>query len=95
MARTFGPAGNRSTQADRGVRGLRTRAASITITGDLNIDMRFTRVAAPLQSPTVVAEVSDGDILNPDPGQRFFIRDEMLDGNWAGPVRRSPSGTAC
>jgi hypothetical protein len=35
----------------------------------------------PLQSTTVVTEVRDGDTLNPDPGQRFFIRDEMLDGN--------------
>ena len=34
-----------------------------------------------VQSVTVRADVSDGDVLNPDPAQRFFIRDEMLDAN--------------
>lgn len=48
---------------------------------DLSVDLRFTELTATAQSTTVVADASTGDILNPDPGQRFFIRDEMLDGN--------------
>jgi hypothetical protein len=54
---------------------------TITVMGDLNVDLRFTQLAATAQSTTVIADVSAGDILNPDPGQRFFIRDEMLDAN--------------
>ena len=34
-----------------------------------------------VQSVTVRANLNDVDVLNPDPAQRFFIRDEMLDAN--------------
>jgi hypothetical protein len=48
---------------------------------DLNLDVRFTQLAPSVQSTTVIADVSGGDILNPDAAQRFFIHDEMLDAN--------------
>lgn len=54
---------------------------SVQVTGDVNIDLNFSQLAPSIQSTTVMAEVSGGDIRNPDPGQRFFIRDEMLDAN--------------
>jgi carboxypeptidase family protein len=53
----------------------------IAVAGDLKIDLRFTTLAPSTQSTTVVAEISASDILNPDPAQRFFIRDETLDAN--------------
>jgi hypothetical protein len=53
----------------------------VNVAGDLNIGLHFSQLAPSVQSTTVVADVSSGDILNPDPGQRFFIRDEMLDAN--------------
>jgi hypothetical protein len=53
----------------------------ITAAGDLNIDLSFTEFAAPVQSVTVIARAAGGDLRNPDPAQRFFIRDETLDAN--------------
>jgi hypothetical protein len=53
----------------------------LTVAGDVNFDLRFTVLAPSVQSTTVVAEVSAGDTLNPDPAQKFFIRDETLDAN--------------
>src|SRR5277367_2792292 len=53
----------------------------IAADGDLNLDLRFTQLAPSRQSTTVVADVTSGDVLNPDPAQRFYVRDEMLDAN--------------
>jgi hypothetical protein len=53
----------------------------IIASGDLNVDLRFAQIASSVQSVTVSAEASSGDIQNPDPSQRFFIRDETLDAN--------------
>jgi len=53
----------------------------ITAVGDPKVDLTFTQLAPSVQSVTVSASVSAGDILNPDPGQRLFIRDETLDAN--------------
>jgi hypothetical protein len=53
----------------------------ITAAGDPQVDLTFTQLAPSVQSVTVSAQVSGGDILNPDPAERFFIRDEMLDAN--------------
>ena len=53
----------------------------VSATGDGNVDLQFTKLAPSVQSTTVIADVSAGDILNPDPAQRFFIRDETLDAN--------------
>jgi hypothetical protein len=53
----------------------------ITGAGDLKIDLQFTKLAPSTQTMDIVADVNGGDVLNPDPGQRFFIRDEMLDAN--------------
>jgi hypothetical protein len=53
----------------------------INVTGDLSVDLHFISMAPVAQFTTVAAATAGGDILNPDPAQRFFIRDEMLDAN--------------
>src|ERR1017187_9549592 len=49
--------------------------------GDLKIDLAFAQPAPNHESVTVTADVSQGDILNPDPGQSVVIRQEILDAN--------------
>jgi hypothetical protein len=49
--------------------------------GDLKIDLAFAQPAPNHESVTVTADVSQGDILNPDPSQSVVIRQEILDAN--------------
>src|SRR5215472_10751149 len=53
----------------------------INVTSDLSVDLRFTSLAPLAQFTTVATAAAGSNILNPDPAQRFFIRDEMLDAN--------------
>ena len=53
----------------------------VTVDGDLQVDLRFTKFAPSLISITVSAEAGGNDISKPDPARRILIRDEMLDAN--------------
>jgi hypothetical protein len=54
----------------------------LTITGsNLEVDLHFTNVAPHSDAATATADVSDLSIQNPDPAQRFLIREELLDAN--------------
>ena len=61
--------------------GFATIEKSINVTSDLNVDLRFTSLAPLAQFTTVRTGAAGSDILNPDPAQRYFIRDEMLAAN--------------
>jgi hypothetical protein len=54
---------------------------AINVTSDLSVDLRFTSLAPLAQFTTVATAAAGSNILNPDPAQRLFIRDEMLDAN--------------
>lgn len=47
----------------------------------LTLKLQFTQLAARSDTVTVTADVKDLDIQNPDPAQRIFVRDEILDAN--------------
>ncbi len=49
--------------------------------GVLTVNLQFNRLASRSEDITVTADVKDLDIQNPDPAQRIFIREEILDAN--------------
>jgi hypothetical protein len=53
----------------------------VAVTGDVQVDLRFTKFAPSLISITVSAEAGGSDPSNPDPARRIYIRDEILDAN--------------
>ncbi|MGI8990971.1 MAG: carboxypeptidase regulatory-like domain-containing protein [Bryobacteraceae bacterium] len=55
---------------------------ALSITGGVvDVDLHLTKISAQQQSITVTADVTDVDILFPDPAQRIFVRQEILDAN--------------
>src|ERR1035441_2295922 len=48
---------------------------------DVEVDLAFAQPAPHHESVTVTADISQGDILNPDPAQSVVIRQEILDAN--------------
>jgi hypothetical protein len=49
--------------------------------GDVTVDLAFAQAVPHHESVTVVADIPEGDILNPDPAGRVLIRGEILDAN--------------
>jgi len=83
-----GPDGVYRLEVDRGQHvligesdGLVAVQQAITALSDQRVELRFARFATSVQSVTVHADGSNGDMMNPDPAQRVFIHGEMLDAN--------------
>jgi hypothetical protein len=49
--------------------------------GALTVNLQFDQLASRSEAVTVTADVKDLDIQNPDPAQRIFVREEILDAN--------------
>jgi len=47
----------------------------------LTVNLQFVRMASHADTVTVTADVKDSNIRNPDPAQKIFVRDEILDAN--------------
>lgn len=47
----------------------------------LSMRIQFTRLATRAEALTVTSDIRNADLLNPDPSQKLFIRDEILDAN--------------
>ena len=63
--------------------GFRPVTRSVTvrpgITSDIEISMG--QLSPRIESVTVTADVSQGDILSPDPAEKVFVRQDLLDAN--------------
>jgi hypothetical protein len=58
-----------------------TQLLNIVDTGASTVNLRFDRLVSRTDAVTVTADVKDLDVQNPDPAQRIFIREEILDAN--------------
>jgi len=58
-----------------------SRTVNIADGGALTVNLQFDRIASRSEAVRVTADVKDLDIQNPDPAQRIFIREEILDAN--------------
>ena len=46
-----------------------------------NFEVRLEKIAAQNESVTVTADVNESDVLSPDPGEKVFVRQDLLDAN--------------
>lgn len=58
-----------------------TRTLTVKAGAALEYDLEFARLAARNEAVTVTADVTTADIENPDPAQRIFVRQQILDAN--------------
>jgi hypothetical protein len=49
--------------------------------GVLPITIRMTKLASHIENVTVTADVNESDVLSPDPGEKVFVRQDLLDAN--------------
>ena len=49
--------------------------------GALTVDLQFSRLAARNDTVTVTADVKDIDVLSPDPAEKVFASEDLLDAN--------------
>jgi hypothetical protein len=70
-------------------RGFAPVTGSIALSDDNQTrDIHFIRVASQSASVIVSGDVNELDILNPDPAERVFVSQDLLDAN-PGPARRA------
>jgi hypothetical protein len=58
-----------------------SRTVVIASAEAVTVNLQFDRLAPHAESVTATADVRDFDIQNPDPAQRVFVREEILDAN--------------
>src|ERR1700678_4317820 len=58
-----------------------TRPITIRSTGNPEIEIQMTQLSSRIENVTVTADVNESDVLSPDPGEKVFIRQELLDAN--------------
>ena len=63
----------------RGIRGGNRKPWPFT--GVVNFDLRLAKVSVRNESVTVTADVNESDVLSPDPGEKVFVRQDLLDAN--------------
>ena len=63
--------------------GFRQAARSITLprTGDSVIEIQMTQLSSHVENVTVTADVNQLDVLAPDPAEKVFLRQDLLDAN--------------
>jgi Carboxypeptidase regulatory-like domain len=63
--------------------GFRPVLQSITVrpTGNPVIAIQMTQLSTHTESITVTADVNESDVLSPDPGEKVFVRQDLLDAN--------------
>jgi len=63
--------------------GFRPFSRPITVHPDSNspIDIQLTELASRIETVTVTADVNQSDVLSPDPGEKVFVRQDLLDAN--------------
>jgi hypothetical protein len=58
-----------------------TRPITIRSTGNPEIEIQMTQLSSRIENVTVTADVNETDVLSPDPGEKVFVRQELLDAN--------------
>jgi len=58
-----------------------TRSITVRSTGNPEIEIQMTQLSSRIESVTVTADVNESDVLSPDPGEKVFVRQELLDAN--------------
>jgi hypothetical protein len=63
--------------------GFRPVVRSFTIrpSGNATIEIRMDNLSSRTENVTVVADVNETDVLSPDPGEKVFVRQDLLDAN--------------
>ncbi|MGA9388850.1 MAG: TonB-dependent receptor [Candidatus Sulfotelmatobacter sp.] len=63
--------------------GFRPVLHSITVrrSGNSGIDIRMGQLSSRIENIAVTADVNETDVLNPDPGEKVFVRQDLLDAN--------------
>jgi len=49
--------------------------------GNPSLDIQITQLSSRMESVTVTADVNGTDVLSPDPGEKVFVRQDLLDAN--------------
>ncbi|MFZ1927692.1 MAG: carboxypeptidase-like regulatory domain-containing protein, partial [Candidatus Sulfotelmatobacter sp.] len=63
--------------------GFRPVVQPITVrpSGNSAIEIRMGQLSSRIENVTVTADVNETDVLSPDPGEKVFVRQELLDAN--------------
>jgi hypothetical protein len=63
--------------------GFRPVVRQITVRSDGNpeIEIKLSELSTRLEDVTVTANVNESDVLSPDPGEKVFVREDLLDAN--------------
>ncbi|MFZ0321079.1 MAG: carboxypeptidase-like regulatory domain-containing protein, partial [Candidatus Sulfotelmatobacter sp.] len=63
--------------------GFRPVVRSITVlrAGNAAIEIRMDQLSSRIENVTVTADVNETDVLSPDPGEKVFVRQDLLDAN--------------
>jgi hypothetical protein len=62
--------------------GFEPVTANLTVTSSVaNFDVNLRKISARSESVTVTADVNESDVLSPDPGEKVFVREDLLDAN--------------
>jgi hypothetical protein len=62
-------------------RGFEAVEETLAVAGAVNLDMRLGKVRRRNESVTVTADVNESDVLSPDPGEKVFVREDLLGAN--------------
>ncbi len=57
------------------------RAITVRASGNSAIEIRMTQLASRVESVKVTADVNETDVLSPDPGEKVFVSQDLLDAN--------------
>ena len=63
------------------VPGFRTVSRSLRPGDTSDIEISMGQLSAPGESVTVTADVNQGDVLSPDPAEKVFVSEDLLDAN--------------
>jgi uncharacterized protein involved in tellurium resistance len=58
-----------------------SRSVVVRASGNPAIEIRMDQLSSRVESVAVTADVNESDVLSPDPGERVFVRQDLLDAN--------------
>ena len=61
------------------------RPITVHANGKSPIEIRFTQLTSRAENITVTADVNESDVLSPDPGEKVFVSQDLLDANQGRP----------
>jgi hypothetical protein len=58
-----------------------TRPITLQATSNPELEIQVSQLSERIENVTVTADVNESDVLSPDPGEKVFVRQELLDAN--------------